>query len=108
MQRMKNTTTLVKAILEQDKRCRNCDSLLYLKVLRIVGDQKGIDIMHMPVPYFLIQMHGTAFPPFESVRRARQKIQEKCPELAASEAVREHRLKNEEAVRAYVLGGEWK
>jgi hypothetical protein len=92
MNDLKNTTALVKAILEQDKQCRNSDSFLYLKVLSVIGKRKGIDIETMSVPYFLVNLHGTAFPPFESVRRARQKLQEHNPHLAACEAVEGFRM----------------
>ena len=72
---LKNTTALVKSILEQDKQCRNSDSFLYLKVLSVTAKQKGIDLEKMTVPHFLMNRHGAGLPPFESVRRARQKIQ---------------------------------
>ena len=98
---LKNTKALVKSILEKDKQCRNSDSFLYLKVLSILGKQKGIDIESMSIPYFLLNLHGTAFPPFESVRRSRQKIQEQCPELAASEIVQEYRAENEANFRKF-------
>ena len=64
MENIKQTTKLVKAILEQDKRCRNSDSFLYFKVLSVVAKRKGIDIDDMTVPYFLLNLHGTAFTPF--------------------------------------------
>lgn len=98
---LKNTTALVKSILEQDKQCRNSDSLLYLKVLSAVSKQKGIDIETMSVPYFLLNLHGAGLPPFESVRRARQKIQEHNPHLAACEAVQGFRAENEAEYRAF-------
>ena len=101
MHDLKNTTALVKTILEQDKHCRNSDSFLYLKVLSVVGKQKGIDLGSMSVPYFLLNLHGSAFPPFESVRRARQKVQERNPHLAACEAVEGYRAENEAQFRAY-------
>lgn len=101
---LKNTTALVKSILEQDKQCRNSDSFLYLKVLSAVAKQKGIDIEKMSVPYFLINLHGAGFPPFESVRRTRQKIQQHHPELAACEAVEGFRMENEAQYRAYARG----
>lgn len=104
MNDLKNTTALVKALLEQDKQCRNSDSFLYLKVLSVIGKRKGIDIESMSVPYFLANLHGTAFPPFESVRRARQKIQEHNPHLAACEAVEGFRMDNEKEFRAYAMG----
>ena len=104
MNDLKNTTALVKALLEEDKRCRNSDGFLYLKVLSVIGKRKGIDIDSMSVPYFLLNLHGTAFPPFESVRRARQRIQEHNPHLAACEAVEGFRAENEIEFRAYVMG----
>ena len=101
---LKNTTALVKSILEQDKQCRNSDSFLYLKVLSEVGKQKGIDLEKMSVPYFLLNLHGAGMPPFESVRRARQKIQAAHPELAACERVERFRAENEVQYRAYARG----
>lgn len=98
---LKNTKALVKSILEKDKQCRNSDSFLYLKVLSIIGKQKGIDIDSMPIPYFLLNLHGTTFPPFESVRRSRQKVQEQFPYLAACETVQEYRADNEAAFREF-------
>lgn len=104
MQNIKQTTQLVKAILEQDNRCRNSDSFLYFKVLSIVAERKGVDIDEMTVPYFLLNMHGTVFPPFESVRRSRQKVQERYPDLAACDTVAGYRAGNESAVREYARG----
>ena len=101
---LKTTTALVKAILEQDKQSRNSDSLLYYRVLSIIGRRKGVDIEEMSLPYFLLNMSGTEFPPFESVRRARQKIQEHHPELGACEAVADARLMNEDGYREYARG----
>jgi len=101
---LKNTTALVKSILEQDKQCRNSDSFLYLKVLSVTAKQKGIDLEKMTVPYFLLNLHGAGLPPFESVRRARQKIQEHNPHLAACEAVEGFRTENEAAFREYARG----
>ena len=104
MNDLKNTTALVKALLEEDKQCRNSDSFLYLKVLSVIGKRKGISIDSMSVPYFLLNLHGTAFPPFESVRRARQKIQEHNPHLAACEAVEDFRTENEMEFREFARG----
>ena len=101
---LKNTTALVRSILENDVKCRNSDSFLYLKVLEVIGKRKGIDIHSMSIPYFLINMSGTAFPPFESVRRARQKLQEHHPELAACEEVAEARAFNEIGYNEYARG----
>ena len=101
---LKNTTALVKSLLEQDNQCRNSDSVLYLKVLSVVGKQKGIELEKMTVPYFLLNLHGADFPGFETVRRTRQKIQQHHPELCACEAVEGFRMENEAQYRAYARG----
>lgn len=98
---LKTTMAMVRSILERDIQCRNSDSLLYLRVLATVGNQKGLDLDEMSVPYFLLNLHGTEFPPFESVRRARQKVQAKYPELAASDKVNGFRAENEKEYRAF-------
>ena len=101
---LKNTTALVKSILEHDKQCRNSDSFLYLKVLSVIAEAKGIDLEIMSIPYFLLNLREIGFPPFESVRRARQKIQAKHPDLAACDKVQEFRAENEAEYRAYARG----
>ena len=101
MNDLKTTSALVKSILEQDERCRNSDSFLYFKVLSVVAKEKNIDIVNMSVPCFLLQFHGVFFPPFETVRRNRQKIQAAHPELAACEVVQGFRAENEAQYRAY-------
>lgn len=101
---LKNTTALVKSILEQDKQCRNSDSFLYLKVLSVYAAEKGVDLETVSIPRFLLEHHGKGFPIFESVRRARQKIQAAHPELAACEAVESFRMENEAEFRAYAVG----
>lgn len=101
---LKNTTALVKSILEQDKQCRNSDSFLYLKVLSVTAKQKGIDLEKMTVPFFLLNLHGAGFPGFETVRRTRQKLQQHHPELAACEAVEGFRTDNEKVFREYARG----
>ena len=101
---LKNTTALVKSILEQDKQCRNSDSFLYLKVLSVTAKQKGIDLEKMSVPYFLLNLHGAGLPGFETVRRTRQKIQASYPHLAACERVEGFRAENEQQYKAYAVG----
>ena len=101
MNDLKTTTALVKSILEQDRQCRNSDSFLYLKVLSVIGKQRGIDIEKMTVPYFLVNLHGAGFPGFETVRRTRQKLQQHHPELAACEAVEGYRAESEAEYREY-------
>lgn len=104
MNDLKTTTKLVKHILEDDKQCRNSDSFLYLKVLEHISNEEGYALERMTVPFFLENMNLYGFPGFETVRRTRQKIQQTHPHLAASEAVEEMRMVNEEKFLAYARG----
>lgn len=99
-----NTTRIVKKLLEDDPKTRNSDSYLYLKVLGVVEREKNTNVNHVTVKTFLANMISWGFPPFESVRRARQKLQRANPELAASAEVQAARKENEEVVREYAVG----
>ena len=101
---IKHTSDLVKGLLTEDEKCRNSDSYLYLRVLSIIADNKYIDLKSITIPDFLMIYHGTVFPIFETVRGARQKVQEHHPELCACEAVQEFRMENELEYRAYARG----
>lgn len=101
---LKTTTALVEAILENDEMSRNSDSFLYLNVLSVVSKREGIDLNAISVPYFLTDLQGDVFPPFESVRRTRQKIQARRPELSACEKVEKYRAENERVYLEYARG----
>jgi hypothetical protein len=104
MKDLKTITALVQSLLEQDSRCRNSDSFLYLRVLFTHAEKNGINIDSMSIPDFLLNHHGADFPIFETVRRSRQKVQQHRPDLAASEAVEGFRAENEAQFRAYAVG----
>lgn len=99
--RIQDVEKRVRAILIKDRQARNSDSFLYFKVLQKMGEEKGIDVDSLPVTTFLLEMSALGFPPFESVRRARQKLQRANPDLRACEAVEEARSENEFAYREY-------
>ena len=101
---LKTTTSIVKLVLENNERARNSDSYLYLRVLDHWGKQRDIDATQWPVEALLLYMSDFGIPPFESVRRARQKIQQTYPHLAACKKVAEQRTANEEVYRAYAQG----
>lgn len=103
MYNLKDTTALVKSILEQHEECRSSDSFLYLKVLRVIAKEKHISLEFMTILDFLANYHGKAFPPFESVRRARQKLQATYSDLAACQKVQEARMENEAEYHNYAL-----
>lgn len=102
---LRNTTALVKDILEQDQKARNSDSFLYFQVLKRLGKEKDLDLDYVSVTVFLLNMAEWGFPPFESVRRARQKLQAEFPELSANKTVAAHRAENEEAFRQFAREG---
>lgn len=98
------TTNIVKKLLENDPQTRNSDSYLYLKVLGVVEREKNISVNQVPVKKFLMHMAEWGFPPFESVRRARQKLQNTFPELSAKPEIKAARKENEKAVKEYAVG----
>ena len=85
MDNLKTTTDLVKDILERVPEARNSDNVLYYHVLSVIGKRNNIDIESMTIPRFFMNLKKYGFPQFESVRRARQKLQSFHPELCANE-----------------------
>lgn len=98
-------TDLVEHIMQGDPQTRNSDSYLYLKVLQHKADNSGIFLDGMTVPFFLQNMSAFGFPPFESVRRARQKVQLRNPDLAPCEKIAAYRAENEREFRSYAVAG---
>lgn len=101
MNNLKTTAALVKLILEQDEKARNCDSHLYMRVLEIVSEDWPVPLYGMTVCRFLQDMNKLGAPSFETVRRTRQKVQAEYPELAATKRVRAARFEKEGEYRAF-------
>lgn len=97
------TKSIVWMILETDIQARNSDSYLYLKVLEYISTKYGVELTHMTVAQFLSDMDRLGVPPFESVRRARQKIQAAKPYLGACERVKAARNEREKEYRAFSI-----
>lgn len=104
MSNLKQTSKIVKSILTDDKRTRNSDSFLYLKVLQHYAELTGKPVQEMSVQDFLLNMGNLGVPPFETVRRSRQLAQRKHPELSANETVTQMRREEECAYYAFSLG----
>lgn len=102
--KVRDIKPLVACILEDDPNTRDDDNILYLLVLSHYANQRGIDLNGLTVPHFLLTLKGSALPGFESVRRARQKVQAERPELGASEAVRGAREEKEEEYLGFARG----
>ena len=97
---LKNTTELVKELLRTQPATRNSDDILYISVCRCINPI-AINLSFADV---LLKRKEWGIPPFESVRRARQKVQAENPELAANSNVEGHRTLNEMVFREYAKG----
>ena len=91
MRELINTTKLVKRILEEDEKARNSDRYLILEVDKRLYP----GIQDMPYGYVIEHRSGFGLPPFETIRRTRQKLQHDFPELAADKTVAEIRARIE-------------
>lgn len=103
MNDLRTVSGLVTNILENNPQARNSDSFLYLKVLEAVAERDGVTLNNVTVHDFLTKMYSN-FPGFETVRRSRQKVQEKNPALRACETVTEYRAENEKIYRSFARG----
>lgn len=99
------TTDLVKGILENCPETRNSDNILYLKVCEKIGNEHGINLASISVPHFFLHLKAYKLPQYETVGRARRKIQSEYPELSGDSTVTAQRMLNEEVFRDYAKGG---
>lgn len=95
--KLRNTKALVKTILEQVPETRSSDMQLYLEVCNKLNPEAGC----MPFWVVIINLDNLRLPPFESVRRSRQKVQAECPHLAACSEVELFRAENEEIYKEF-------
>ena len=102
MENLKSVSQIVKTILEEHPFCRNSDSFLELEVLKVYAKRQGLDLGTMTVDTLYKNRAAWKFPPSESIRRTRQLVQAKYPELAASDPIDGWRLVNEERVKSFV------
>jgi hypothetical protein len=98
---LKNTTKLVKYILEQYPTARNSDNILYCYVLMEIGNRTGIHYEEISIEKVLMNMKEFGLPSIETVGRCRRKIVEQCPELAGNSEVEAQRALNEETFKEY-------
>lgn len=94
---LKSITKIVKTILEQDELARNSDKYLYMKVI----EKLNADALDYALVLFLTDPMFNDLPCFESVRRARQKVQQHFPELAGSKRVQAARKEDEAEVKEF-------
>jgi hypothetical protein len=103
MQELSTVKELVRFILTTDRRSRNCDGYLYLKVIEHQAKEKKIDLRFSSVKWFFLHSSEKGFANYESVRRARQKLQAECPELRGNERVQAARRENEAVFRDWAV-----
>ena len=100
MNKLKQTTKIVKEILQRYPETRSSDNLLYIKVCERVNN----NALHQPFWQVLASLKEMNLPGFETVRRSRQKLQATYPELAGSSNVEAQRKVNEDIFREYAKG----
>lgn len=107
MDNLKTIMAVVKDVLEREPFCRNSDCFLELEVLKIYAKDIGLDIGTMTVDTLYQNRIAWGFPKSESIRRTRQLVQAKHPELAASDPIDAYRMVNEERVKSFVRSAKY-
>jgi hypothetical protein len=99
MEQLKNVTAVVKHLLETEPQTRNNDGLLYVRVCQHYNP--SIDLF----PFGVVMQNQILYdiPSAETVRRARQKVQERNEHLKACKTVKEYRAENELKYKAFAL-----
>lgn len=94
---LRNTTKIVKSILETNKMARNSDNYLYIEVCKSINPQ----VIHKPFMDVMADLKSYNLPSIETVGRCRRKIVENNPELAGNSRVEAGRALNELEFREY-------
>ena len=92
---LKQIRTIVKNILKDYPQTRNSDNALYIKVVEALN--RGA--LDKPFEEVMANLEALGLPCFETVRRNRQYIQAKFPELQACDKVQDFRTEREERFR---------
>lgn len=103
-QELKTITDIVKEVLKAHEQARNCDDYLYYLVCSLVAKQKGFDVDNMQLSHFLLYRKEYNLPSYETVGRARRKLQQHYPELCGNDVVEGYRTDNENVFRSYARG----
>jgi hypothetical protein len=105
MDNLRNTSKLVKEALLRHPKARNSDNYLYYLICKAKLAGQGIDIDEISFSEGLLHKNDLLLPAFETVRRARQKVQEKHPELAGNAEVEAMRVIKEGQFRDFARKG---
>lgn len=104
MNELNSTSKLVKALLIHDERARNSDNYLFYLVAKKILKGQGISVDDVKFKDLFLNLKDYNVPPFETVGRARRKIQQTHPELSACEVVAEERAIKEDVFKEYAIG----
>lgn len=104
MKNIRRTTELVQEILENFPETRNSDNRLFIKVIEHIDS----NLLHKPIEDVLRHSKEYGIPPFDSVRRSRQKLQAENEELRGCGEVEAGREENRQIVRDFVTDCQWK
>lgn len=102
MTELKNTTLLVKQVLETVPAARNSDNLLFIEVVKIINKS----LIFKPLAEVLTNLKEYDLPSIETVGRCRRKLQAEFPELKAKKAVQDFRDEREEDFREWARVGD--
>lgn len=90
MEEIDTISNTVKHILEVDEKSRNSDKWLIIETLRALGFKIYIDYKELE-----------NMPSFETISRARRKIQEETPSLRSNEQVEDMRKERQDEFKGY-------
>lgn len=102
MNKLPKTIQLVKAILEKYPETRDDDNLLWAKVLEAVN----FDSSDMTLSFVLENVKRYGLPSFQTVSRARRKVQQDHPELKGTARIQQKRKEQEQKYREFFGNGE--
>ena len=97
MKRLKGVSERVKAVLAENKQARNDDNVLYLHVLRMYGNEIGLDTDKMSTSTLFLHCNELRLPTYKSVERARRLLQSNHPELKCDDDTQ--RARDEQEMR---------
>ena len=95
--RLYEVKALVKEVLEENEKARNSDNILYVHIAYMLNPS----VARLPFGEVMARLDGYGLPPFESVRRTRQKLQAERPDLRPCDEVELFRAENETAYKEF-------
>ena len=97
MKNIKNTSDIVKFILQTNPQTRNCKDYL----VKCVYEHINKDSVNLPFWELMARRNELGLPPYGSVTRCMRKLQRAFPELRPNDEVAGWRAVNEEIVKDY-------